>query len=79
MRKCLVAGNWKMHGSMSLVNDLLVSLTNDLRSEYQAEVVIFPPLYLDRAKKLLEKTGIKLGAQNCYSKTKGAYTEKSPP
>jgi triosephosphate isomerase len=80
MRKAIVAGNWKMHGSKLFVANLLLELNVAIRKEYSVEVVVFPPfVYLDQASKLLEKSPILLGAQNCYGKLEGAYTGEISP
>ena len=42
MRKILVAGNWKMHGSSSMVTSLLDALLAAPRSE-SIDLAVFPP------------------------------------
>lgn len=76
MRKKLVAGNWKMHGSLS-DNDILLkklvagisALTND--ANY---AVCVPYPYLSTVRSSLQNTNIKWGAQNVSQFEKGAYT-----
>jgi triosephosphate isomerase len=80
MRKAIVAGNWKMHGSKLFVANLLSALNAAIKKEQDVKVLIFPPfVYLDQASKLLEKSPILLGAQNCYGKLEGAYTGEISP
>ena len=43
MRKPLVAGNWKMHGSRAENADLLRTLLDQLKPEARAEVLVCPP------------------------------------
>jgi len=74
-RTPLVAGNWKMNKtlpeSLALLNDLKESLPDT----GSTEVVVFPPFTsLAAAKNVLEGSAIKLGAQNVYFESKGAYT-----
>jgi triosephosphate isomerase len=75
MRAKLVAGNWKMHGSLSenakLLSDVLAG-SSGLTSVRQAVCVPFP--YLGQASDLLDGTRIAWGAQNLSQHTKGAYT-----
>ena len=82
MRKPMVAGNWKMHGSRernaALLDALLPSLSPSLTA--QVDVVLCPPfVYLDKVGARLEgaSTGqaLALGAQNlCLQPGQGAYT-----
>src|ERR1700676_4539475 len=55
MRRPVVAGNWKMHGSRSVNGTLLTELERRLNSEWPIDVVVFPPfVYLSDAARLLE-------------------------
>lgn len=74
MRKKIVAGNWKMNGNVSFLENILqeISSTNN-SSGNNKEVYIFPPAHLLWAAKK-KITEIKLGAQNGYYKDKGAFT-----
>lgn len=75
MRNRLVMGNWKMNGSLSLLDALLGNLTNALSEQEQAHCVVFPPaIYIPRAQSLLSDSAICLGAQNIYPASAGAYT-----
>lgn len=77
MRKPLVAGNWKMHGSRSFVADHLESLKT-LLAGVSVDIAVFPPaVYLSFAATLLEKPGaaIALGAQDLSTfRGEGAFT-----
>ena len=75
MRTPFVAGNWKMNTTIAeaeeLVREMLVPL-NDINS---VEKVLCPPfISLPVVKKILQGSDIKVGAQNMYFETKGAYT-----
>lgn len=75
MRKLLVAGNWKMHGSKSMVNSLLHDLLAASRPEDPVDLAIFPPFpYLYRAQKLLRNSPIAWGAQTLNPAAQGAHT-----
>jgi triosephosphate isomerase (TIM) len=43
MRRPVVAGNWKMHGSRSANEALLADLVERVKPEWQVDVVVFPP------------------------------------
>jgi triosephosphate isomerase len=78
-RRPIVAGNWKLNPS---TRNEAIDLLNGLKAggNHEAEVVIFPPLpYLSDALNILDGTGIKVGAQNAGSATKGAFTGETAP
>ncbi|MGM0634247.1 MAG: triose-phosphate isomerase [Pseudomonadota bacterium] len=82
MRRALVAGNWKMHGSVEKTDNLLAELRDSLGGGVDGvDIVVCPPaLYLDRASGLLRGSAISLGAQNAWYEASGAFTgEISPP
>jgi triosephosphate isomerase len=75
MRRPIVAGNWKMHGSRSetarLIEDLLVGCPESP----EAACVICPPfVYLYEAWRLLRDSAFSLGAQDVCADTHGAFT-----
>ncbi len=76
MRRPIVAGNWKMHGSRTTVSELLTGIKEGVDSVRNVGVVICPPyVYLDQAASLLKGTPISIGAQNlCQVTGYGAYT-----
>jgi triosephosphate isomerase len=75
MRRPVVAGNWKMHGSRSVTGALLTELEQRLDSEWPIDVVVFPPfVYLSDAARLLEGGQIRLGAQDVCAEAGGAFT-----
>lgn len=83
-RKPYVVGNWKMVGdkaSIQLLVDDLISQARRASLDFnKVEVVLCPPFpYLNEVSRLIEKTGFKLGAQNVYYETKGAYTGEVSP
>lgn len=75
MRRTLVAGNWKMHGSSRSVEQLLTELKPAVAAS-AAEVAVIPPYpYLSQAISLLADSQIAVGAQNvCMYRGEGAYT-----
>ena len=75
MRRTLVAGNWKMHGSLAENQTRLNTLANaDLVSE-KVQVAVFPTFpYIGQCRSVLGESGIQYGAQNVSEYAGGAYT-----
>ncbi len=77
MRKRIVAGNWKMNNNFEEADELLFQLAEgikDLELENE-EVIICPPaLYLEMSTDVGLENGFSVGAQNCSTQDKGAYT-----
>lgn len=75
MRKPLIAGNWKMHGSLSQVKSLINGIKQDALATQEIEKLVLPPfIYIPLVHELLAHTSIKLGAQNLYLQDQGAFT-----
>lgn len=75
MRHPLVMGNWKLNGSVHMVNELIAALRKELSSVDGCGVAIAPPvMYLDLAKHELGGSRIALGAQNVDINLSGAFT-----
>ena len=72
MRKKLVAGNWKMHGSLAENAALLTAIKPALAGVEAVVCVPFP--YLAQAQSLLGGSSISWGAQNMSEQAKGAFT-----
>lgn len=77
-RKPLIAGNWKMHGT---INDVQLLVTTMLSKLNQAaltthiDIAVFPTyLHLLPVHALITHSGVLLGAQNLYVGTQGAFT-----
>jgi triosephosphate isomerase (TIM) len=72
MRARLVAGNWKMHGSLAANRALMDALVAGVQGVECAVCVPFP--YLAQAAERLKGTAIAWGAQNLSEHAQGAYT-----
>jgi len=73
MRRPLVAGNWKMHGSRTMAAELVADIAAALPA--QASVAVLPPFpYLDGLIALHGTSGIAFGAQDLSEHAQGAYT-----
>jgi len=74
MRRKIVAGNWKLHGSRDFATGLVAELVAGLPLE-GVEMVVLPPLpYLGDLIEDFERHAISFGAQDVSSNEKGAYT-----
>jgi triosephosphate isomerase (TIM) len=75
MRRPVVAGNWKMHGSRSANEMLLADLVERVKSEWRVDVAVFPPyVYLADAVRALQDADIAVGAQDVCTEPTGAFT-----
>ena len=75
MRRPVVAGNWKMHGSRSANETLLADLEERINPEWPVDVVVFPPyVYLTEAVRALEEGEVSVGAQDVCAEPMGAFT-----
>ena len=74
MRRKIVAGNWKLHGSRDFATGLVAELVAGLPIS-GVEMVVLPPLpYLGGLIEDFERHAIAFGAQDVSSNEKGAYT-----
>lgn len=80
MRRKLVVGNWKMHGSIATNKDLLEGVVAGVRDLHDADTVVCVPYpYLCQAQSLLAGTNVAWGAQNMCSNNDGAITGAVSP
>ncbi len=74
MRRKLVAGNWKMHGTLQKNAVLLEEVRRGV-SGLGCEVAVCPPYpYLGQAQSILAGSAVGLGAQSVSEHAFGAYT-----
>jgi len=75
MRRKLVVGNWKMHGSRAENAKLLSELWRALPAPQHVDVAVCPPfVYLTTVREQLIGSAFKLGAQNVSAADPGAIT-----
>jgi triosephosphate isomerase len=74
MRRKLVAGNWKMHGSLAENEALLSGLLAGMGGVKAGVAVCVPFPYLAQAQTRLTGSAIAWGAQNISQQAKGAFT-----
>jgi triosephosphate isomerase len=76
-RQKIVAGNWKMHKTLEESQALITEVRGIVRDEYRGDgkVVLIPTfLALPTAVRLLEGSGLQVGAQNAHQEDSGAFT-----
>lgn len=76
VRRKLIAGNWKMNGSVSLAKELINTIKEKVQLDQSScQVAICPPFTLLGAfGDAAQNTAVLTGAQNVYTKPSGAYT-----
>ena len=73
MRRRIVAGNWKLHGSRAFATSLVGQVAATLPDG--VEVIVLPPLpYLGDLIEDFEGTSLAFGAQDVSSNKQGAFT-----
>jgi triosephosphate isomerase len=74
MRKAMVAGNWKMHGSRQDASALLSAIKQGVDSP-AIDIVVLPSfVHLPLAEIILADVTVAWGAQNLYTGASGAFT-----
>lgn len=75
MRRPIVAGNWKMHGTRAENARLIEELISRYPDQSAAQCLVCPPfVYLQEVGRLLGDAPIGLGAQDVCAEAQGAFT-----
>jgi triosephosphate isomerase len=75
MRKILIAGNWKMHGSMMMIRQLLDGIIKGAGDNPTADLAVFPPFpYLSMVRSVAANSSLAWGAQTLNPNSQGAHT-----
>lgn len=74
MKKKLIAGNWKMNGSIEANDSLVRAVLAGLGTPACAVAVCVPSPYLAQLQMLRASSALELGAQDVSAHDKGAYT-----
>jgi triosephosphate isomerase len=75
MRRPIVAGNWKMHGTRSENARLVDEIISGYPADPAAECIVCPPyVYLQDVGRLLRDSAVLLGAQDVCAEAQGAFT-----
>ena len=79
MRKLLIAGNWKMNLLLAPARELVAAIRAAASAD-TVEVLICPPfVYLMPMAKAIAGSSIRMGAQNAYFESSGAFTGEVSP
>lgn len=74
-RRCVIAGNWKMHTERASAVALATEVAQAVAALTKVEVAIIPPAcFLDAVGQALAGTTVSLGAQNVHPAAQGAFT-----
>ncbi|HYQ72276.1 MAG TPA: triose-phosphate isomerase [Gammaproteobacteria bacterium] len=80
MRQPLVAGNWKMNGSLERIKPLVEGIKAGLDAVTTAEMAVCPPfVYVAQVAQTLAGTRIAVGAQDVSDQEAGAFTGEVAP
>ncbi|MEI7641013.1 MAG: triose-phosphate isomerase [bacterium] len=80
MRTKFIAGNWKMYKDVKEAAALATALKLVLKDVTDVDVAVCPPFVdIYTVAQILKDTNIKVGAQNMYPKTEGAFTGEISP
>lgn len=75
VRRPIIAGNWKMHKTVSEAEGLVKDLMLELPDLSNLDVVLCPPFTaLYRVAEMVANTSIRVGAQNMHWEKEGAFT-----
>lgn len=80
MRKPFIAGNWKMHKTISEAVSLVGSLKDLVSDIENVEIGVCPPaIDLQAVSEKVKNSNIKVGAQNMHWEDEGAFTGDISP
>jgi triosephosphate isomerase len=75
MRKPLIAGNWKMHKTLSEATEYVLAFREAVAQVVVVDIVLCAPAPLcSPLAKLLRDSNVQLGGQNLHWEDKGAFT-----
>ena len=73
LRKHLIAGNWKMNGTLDSISEILK--IDKLCDGYEVDVALcVPNTLISKANETISHRRLVIGAQNCHHDESGAYT-----
>jgi triosephosphate isomerase (TIM) len=80
MRKRIIAGNWKMHKTLTEAVHFVEEVKRLVPPAEQVDTVICAPfLFLERLVQNVQGSDLKIGAQNMHFEDKGAFTGEISP
>lgn len=73
LRKHLIAGNWKMNGSLDSISE--IQKIDKLCNNYEVDIALcVPDTIIYKANETISHKKLIIGAQNCHYNESGAYT-----
>lgn len=79
MRTKVVVANWKMNGSIKLIDSFISSFTSNIKVSSTKVVMCVPSIYLSYLGNKIKETKIFLGCQNMHFQDNGAFTGEISP
>ncbi|KAB2332771.1 triose-phosphate isomerase [Bacillus mesophilum] len=80
MRKPIIAGNWKMHKTLSEAKSFIEEVNGLVPDQEKVETVVCAPaLFLERLVESTKGTAVQIGAQNMHFENSGAFTGETSP
>ena len=80
MKRCFIAGNWKMNLCRAESTALAGGIASALGDTPGVDVAVCPPsIYLDAVATTLDGSPVSLGAQDVYFEEQGAFTGELSP
>jgi triosephosphate isomerase len=80
MRKIFVAGNWKMHKTISEAKALVKGMLPELEKIETVDIAVCPAyLAVPAVAEVCQLTNVKVGAQNVFWEESGAFTGEVAP
>lgn len=80
MRKPIIAGNWKMHKTLTEAKKFIEDVNGLVPSSDKVEsVVCAPALFLGQLVEAVKNSDLKIGAQNMHFEENGAFTGEISP
>lgn len=75
MRQTLVAGNWKLNGSLKSIDELVTGIKAGSSDAGDTQMAVCPPyVYIPKVAGMLEGTGVAVGSQDNSDQESGAFT-----
>ncbi|HKJ94388.1 MAG TPA: triose-phosphate isomerase [Gammaproteobacteria bacterium] len=75
MRRALVAGNWKMNGSLESASELAEAIAVGTPTDEDIDLVVCPPfVHIPVVKRAIGEAPVELGAQNVCDQDTGSFT-----
>jgi Triosephosphate isomerase len=79
-KKPVIAGNWKMHKTIAEAISLAKAIVSGAGNVQKASLILIPPFTaINEVKKVLNRTEIKVGAQDVFWEDQGAFTGEISP